>query len=137
MHFTVLEKDKSLTPDKWTILVVEDEPDSLETISKILRHNNIRVCISRNGKECLKVIEEVDPTAVIMDLFMPEMDGWETLMHIRSNVSTSRIPVVAVTAYYSASLAEESLKAGFNGYFPKPVSPLLFVNQLTQIISGQ
>jgi CheY-like chemotaxis protein len=121
--------------NEWQVLVVEDEFDSMQTISLVLAYHGIEVVRARNGKECLKTLEDLQPTAVVMDLMMPEMDGWETLARIRANKATAALPVVAVTAYYSVDVEEEAHKAGFNAFFSKPVRPAAFVKQLAEIVS--
>ncbi len=65
---------------------------------------------------------------------MPEMDGWETLEQIRSNPETANLPVIAVTAYHSVDVAHDAMKAGFNAYFAKPLSPQHFVDELKRIL---
>ena len=125
-----------MNPLEWVILIVEDEFDSLQTISKILEHHGIQIRAAHNGNECLRLLAEIEPTAVVMDLAMPEMDGWETLAEIRANPATAHLPVVAVTAFYSTDVGEDVFKAGFDGYFTKPVRPATFVNQLGQVIEA-
>ena len=120
---------------QWTILVAEDEYDSLQTISMILRHYGIQLYIARNGNECLLLLQQVTPTLVILDLMMPEMDGWVTLAQIRADQLIAHLPVVAVTAYYSVEMMEEARLAGFDGFFNKPVSPTKFVPKLAEIVS--
>jgi CheY-like chemotaxis protein len=122
--------------EKWRVLVVEDEYDSLQVVSKVLQYHHIHVTVARNGRECLQILPEVNPTLIVMDLAMPEMDGWETLVEIRANPATAHIPVVAVTAYGSDRVASDALQAGFNGYFPKPVSPYSFVDDLVKVVSA-
>ena len=119
---------------EWRVLVVEDEYDSITMVSKILSHHGIQVHVAENGVQCLAVIEQFDPIIVVMDLAMPEMNGWETLVQLRSNPNTAHIPVVAITAFDSVDVAEDAYKAGFDGYFPKPVSPKNFVEELAAII---
>jgi CheY-like chemotaxis protein len=126
-----------LNTKDWIILIAEDEYDSLQTLSKILQFHKIRIFVSQNGQECLNLLNEHMPHAVIVDLAMPEMDGWETLAQIRANKATAHLPVVAVTAYYSIEVAEDAIKAGFDAYFAKPVSPVTFVNELAEIIAAK
>lgn len=118
----------------WHILVVEDEYDSIQVVSKILRHHGARVSVVRNGQECLNVIDDLDPSLIIMDLALPEMDGWETLDALRANPKTMTIPVIAVTAYHSVNVAEDARKAGFDAYFPKPIDPNSIIQLLLQFI---
>jgi CheY-like chemotaxis protein len=123
-----------MNTDGWQVLVVEDEKDSIKMVSKILSHHGIQVYVASNGRECLARLNEISPTLVVMDLAMPEMDGWETLRHMRANPSSAHIPVVAITAYHSANVAHDAVQSGFNAYFPKPLDPKSFVVDLAQVV---
>lgn len=118
----------------WKILVVEDEYDSIQVVSQVLEHHDIQIYVARDGQECLEVVEKIMPTLVIMDLAMPKLDGWQTLVAMRSNPATAHIPIVATTAYHSAEVAKDTVKAGFDAYYPKPIDPASFVDSLAQII---
>jgi CheY-like chemotaxis protein len=119
----------------WKVMIVEDEYDSVQMVSKIVSHSGAQVYVARNGRECLEQVGSVDPTVIIMDLAMPEMDGWETLVELRSNPHTAHIPVVAMTAYHSDNVAEDAQRVGFDAYFPKPLSPMNFVNSLSSLLA--
>ncbi|MFQ3648335.1 MAG: response regulator [Anaerolineae bacterium] len=123
-----------MMPKDWQILVVEDEYDSIQMVSKILQHSGIAVEIAHNGLECLEALKRRLPTLIIMDLALPVMDGWETLHHIRSNPETAHLPVVAITAYHSVNLEDDAYKAGFNAYMPKPLETQALVKHLERII---
>ncbi|XWX05179.1 response regulator [Aggregatilineales bacterium SYSU G02658] len=123
-----------MMPKDWHILVVEDEYDSIQMVSKILQHSGIAVEIAHNGLECLEALKRGLPTLIIMDLALPLMDGWETLHHIRSNPDTRHLPVVAITAYHSVNLEEDAYRAGFNAYMPKPLETQALVKHLERII---
>ena len=125
-----------MTPADWTIIVVEDTFDDQQLASAILSHSGIDVRIAQNGRECIDLLDQIDPTLIVTDLAMPDMDGWEMLKALRSNTHTDHIPVVAVTAYDSVDVAHDAQKAGFNGYFAKPISPRKFVDQLNDIITS-
>lgn len=118
----------------WRVLVVEDEFDSIQMVSKILRHHGAEVHVARNGRECLKALETLRPTLIIMDLALPEMDGWEALEKIRANPQTARIPVAAITAYHSVNVAEDAHEAGFNAYFPKPLDTGRIIESLGELL---
>lgn len=121
--------------DNWQVLIVEDEFDSAQMVSKILTHHKIEVTVAHNGQEALDVLTALVPTIIVMDLSMPEMDGWTTLMEIRANPNTAHIPVVAMTAYHSVNVAQDAIAAGFDAYFPKPVEPGTFVQSLSEIVN--
>lgn len=124
----------SREPSTWRVLVVEDEYDSIQMVSKILRHHGAEVHVARTGLECLEILETLMPSLVIMDLALPEMDGWETLTKIRANPTTRELPVVAITAYHSVSVEEDAREAGFNAYFPKPLNTNRIIQQLGEIV---
>lgn len=121
--------------DNWKVIVVEDTYDDQQLVSRMLGHHGAEVFIAKNGHECLQLLNQIEPTVVVTDLAMPGKDGWQTLVAIRSNTETAHIPVIAVTAYHSADVAEDALNAGFDGYFPKPLHPQTFVSRLAEILS--
>lgn len=125
-----------MTDRNWTVLVVEDEYDSIQMVSKILQHNGIRVQIAHNGVECLQALHQAIPTMIIMDLALPEMDGWETLAQMRRTPEFAAIPVMAITAYHSVSVEEDARRAGFNGYMPKPLDMMALVKHLTRLVEA-
>lgn len=121
-------------PTEWQVLVVEDEYDSIQMVSKILRHHGVDVHIAHDGHECLAFLHEHTPTLIIMDLALPEMDGWETLVKIRGDEKIAHIPIAAITAYHSVNVEEDAHDAGFDAYFPKPLNPNTIVEHLSELL---
>lgn len=121
----------------WHVVIAEDEPDSVRMVSKILEHHGVHVDVAHNGDECLALLETTTPTLVVVDLAMPGRDGWQTLAAIRANPATAHLPVVAVTAYYAPDVAEDAARAGFDGFFAKPVSAKAFVPCLEGILRAR
>ncbi|MBE2270500.1 MAG: response regulator [Anaerolinea sp.] len=119
-----------MVTERIKVIVVEDLFDDGQVISKLLEHHGVEVYITRNGDECLQLLQDVEPILVITDLAMPRRDGWQTLVGIRSNARTAHIPVIAITAYHSAEVAADALRAGFDGYLPKPINPQGFMQYL-------
>lgn len=122
--------------DQWKVLVVEDEPDSIHLVSELMSHYGSQVFSATNGVEAIAMLSDLQPTIIVMDLAMPEKDGWQTLREIRANPDIAGIPVVAITAYHSASVAQDAINAGFDAYFPKPVDPDHFLAQLSKLVEG-
>ena len=120
----------------YTVIVVEDTYDDIQMVSKILEFHGITVHIAQNGVECMALLEQVEPDAVITDLAMPSMDGWQVLEAIGNHRTMAHIPVIAVTAYDSSTVEADARGAGFSAYFAKPLSPRDFVQQLANIISN-
>ncbi|MFQ3534818.1 MAG: response regulator [Aggregatilineales bacterium] len=118
----------------WKVIVVEDSFDDQQLVSHILEHHGIQVYLAKNGDECLQLLTQIEPTLIVTDLAMLGKDGWQTLVGVRSNPATAQIPVIAITAYHSADVAEDAIRAGFDGYFPKPINPQTFVARIQEIL---
>jgi len=110
----------SQDPKEWTILIVDDEPDNLGVARKVLQFNGAEVHIARNGLEGLSVLENITPSFVLLDLSMPEMDGWAMFKSIRSKNNFQQMPIIALTAHAMSGDKERVLEAGFDGYIAKP-----------------
>jgi CheY-like chemotaxis protein len=120
----------------WHALVVEDEADSAEVVERILAFHQIQHATARSAEEALALLERNIPTLIIIDLALPGMDGWELLRAVRSNPATAHVPVAAVTAYHSTSVAQEAIRAGFDAYFPKPIEAVSFFQELERVVRG-
>jgi two-component system cell cycle response regulator DivK len=112
---------------------VDDEPDSLQLLHDLLSHHGIDVYQARGGQECLELLQSVTPTLIVMDLAMPKPDGWDVLEQIRANPSLASVPIIAVTAYHSGTLARQVLEAGFTAYIPKPIKSREFMQRLQEL----
>ena len=123
-----------MSSETWQIIVVEDEYDSLQMVSDILRFHGVDVLIAHNGQKCLDLLKTNQVTLVVTDLAMPDMNGWEILSAIRSNPQMKTVPVVAISAYHSVEVAEQARAAGFDAFYPKPISPKTFVQNLAKLI---
>ncbi len=99
------------------ILVVEDEPDTVFLLKQILRIAGFNVLSAYNGNEALKKVAEHKPDAVLLDIMMPEMDGWQTLKYLRQ---MTHAPVVVVSALAEKEAVVEGLQRGVDDYITKP-----------------
>lgn len=102
------------------VMIVEDEFHAQAVLSRMLNHLGVTVVAVNDGAACLAALESSTPHLIIMDLAMPEKDGWQTLAAIRANPATAHLPVVAVTAYHSVETQEDARQAGFDAFFGKP-----------------
>jgi two-component system cell cycle response regulator DivK len=125
-----------MTSYQLQILVVDDDYDSLQVTMQAVRIGGgpIEVIGVHDGEECMDRLKTIHPSLIVMDLALPQMDGWQTLASIRAIPALARIPVVAITAYHSYNVAEDARRAGFDAYFPKPLNVSTFMNNLEQII---
>ncbi len=118
----------------WDIVVIDDEPDSLEVARFILDFYGANVHTAINGMDGLAVVERVKPRFVISDLSMPEMDGWEFIQSLRTIQSTQAIPVIALTAHAMRGDKNRALEAGFHSYLTKPLTALTFMDELLTLL---
>jgi len=118
----------------WVVLVVDDERDNLGVAEKILSFYGAKVHIAYNGLEGLSALLLVSPTFVLLDLSMPQMDGWEMLAKMRASPDTRDIPVIALTAHAMEGDQERVLAAGFNGYIAKPYRLSTFLTDIRKCL---
>jgi len=105
----------------WTVIAIDDEPDSLEVLSEVLELHDVKVHSVDAGSEVLHLLETITPTLVITDLSMPQMDGYQLLYRIRHNAATTHIKVIALTAHAMSGDRERIMSVGFDGYLTKPL----------------
>ncbi len=118
----------------WHVLVVEDDPDGQEVVSRILRHHNITVDVAPTGEDALNMLNAIDYSLAVIDLSLPQIDGWRVLENIQMTPRIAQLPCIAVTAFHSADVAVKAIQAGFTAYFPKPIDPSSFVQELQNIV---
>jgi CheY-like chemotaxis protein len=119
---------------QWRVLVIEDEDDSMELVQGVLGYYGIPSTGAGSSEEALTMLDEINPTLVIVDLNLPGIDGWRFLHQVRQNARYSSVPFVAMTAYHSAEMAEQAIEAGFSAYFIKPIDATSFVRELEGIV---
>ncbi len=117
------------------VLIVEDEADSLELLETILKHQGIVSTGAQTAEEALAILDDVDPSLIIVDLALPGMDGWGLLQRLQANPSLKDVPKVAVTAYHTPILAAKAITAGFDAFFPKPIDAGSFIDDLNMIVA--
>lgn len=116
----------------WTVVVVDDEPDSIEVVTDVLEFHGARVHSTSNGHEALDLATALKPTFILTDLSMPGMDGWALLSHLKKNPALMNIPVIALTAHAMTGDAERVLAAGFTGYLSKPLAVMTLISDIKQ-----
>jgi len=117
------------------VLIVDDDPDTLFTLNEMVQATGCKTHIAKSGLECLRILENTRPDLILLDIMMPEMDGFQTLKNIRSHKDLAGIPIYAVTAKAMVGDKEIILKHGFNDYIPKPVKPTIISSKIAQLFS--
>ena len=113
------------------ILLVEDNDMNRDMLSRRLRRRGFDVAVAVSGTEGFECARQQEPDLILMDLTLPEVDGWESTRLIRENVVTRNIPVVALTAHALVSVRERALASGFDDFATKPVN----INKLVEIMN--
>lgn len=111
------EKDYS----KYTVLAVDDVPLNLILVEKILQRYNFKVKKANGGQEALDMIAAEKPSLVLLDLLMPNVDGFDVLAALSKSEETSNIPVVILSALNSESDIEKALSNGAKDFVTKPI----------------
>lgn len=105
-----------------SILVIEDEPEICEFASKVLELEGYEVLHAEDGNEGLKLVREREYAMILLDLKLPEPDGWVVLEEIMADQELHRIPVVVFTATAEISQRNRAISMGVADYLVKPVS---------------
>ncbi|MFZ1941445.1 MAG: response regulator, partial [Terracidiphilus sp.] len=115
------QSDDALADRK--VLVVDDDVRNIFALSSVLERRGMKVLSAGTGREAIATIESTpDLAIVLMDIMMPEMDGYETMQVIRQNQALRRLPIIALTAKAMKGDRERCLEAGASEYLAKPVN---------------
>lgn len=119
------------------ILVVEDNSINQQIAREILEDAGVKVTIAGNGREAVEILEKKSFDLVLMDLQMPEMDGFQAVNIIRSQLFLKKLPILAMTAHALVGDREKSLEAGMNDHITKPINPELLLETLSRWLPGE
>jgi len=112
-----VDLDEVYASERHSVLVIEDEPDTVALLKHILRSAGFNVMGAMSGSEALKKCAEVRPDLIMLDLMMPDMDGWETYRYLRQ---ISDVPVIVISAVGDKDDIVRALRQGVDDYLTKP-----------------
>jgi len=121
-------------PERPVVLVVEDDPEMNQLQCELLDVHGFDSQAAYTGAEALELCDEKTTDAVLLDLMLPEMDGYETCRQLRSQAATDRMPIVMITALDSEDCRQRGLEAGADAYFTKPFDPDQVISTLEVLI---
>ena len=120
------------------ILLAEDNPINQQVAREVLENVGVVVAVANHGREAVQMLDQSQYDVVLMDLQMPEMDGYEATTHIRKDPRFKALPIIAMTAHAMVEEREKCLATGMNGHLPKPIDPeKLYATLLQWIKPGQ
>jgi CheY-like chemotaxis protein len=105
------------------VLVVDDDPDILQTLALCLTSEGYNVLMASNGQEALELLRQQKPACILLDLMMPVMDGFTTLEALRTDERTRSIPVVILSALSSGEVRRRCHDMGVRAILQKPYKP--------------
>lgn len=123
--------------DNINILLVEDSLTQSVMLQNILKKNNYNVTAFQNGKEALEYLQHNKPAIIISDIIMPEMDGYELCLHIKSLKETRDIPVILLTSLSEPGDIIKGLECGANNFITKPYDEHLLLSRIKYILVNQ
>src|SRR5215475_1520364 len=116
----VFKLSEPLTSTSARILVVDDTPANIQTLTSILKEHGYQLSVATNGRQALEAIEKVHPDLVLMDVMMPEMDGYEACSRIKASPSWRDLPIIFLSAKTDASDIVHGFELGAVDYVAKP-----------------
>lgn len=117
---------------KGRVLIVEDNMDTYELVRFILEKNGYEVFLAVNGRDGVNAATKQKPDLIVMDLSMPEMDGWTATRLIKQNNQTSAIPLIALTAHVLPGDRQRAVDSGCDEYITKPMDLLELVETVNR-----
>lgn len=125
-----------LAESKHKVLVVDDEPAVAKLVSRVIRaaHPEYEVLVAHDGFAAGELVASARPDVVVLDLRMPQLDGFEVCRRIKSREDTKEIVVIAVTAYHSSKAQKEIMDCGASAYLVKPLDAEALVQQVEAAI---
>jgi two-component system cell cycle response regulator DivK len=119
-----------------TVLVIEDNERNLYLVTYLLERQGFIVQAARDGASGIERAITDRPDLVILDIQLPQMDGYEVAKTLRTFQDLERTPIVAVTSYAMPGDREKALAVGCDGYLEKPIEPLTFVDEVERLMGA-
>ena len=120
-----------------TLLIIEDNDQNLYLMRFLLEKSGFSVIDSANGPDGIEMAAAERPRAILLDIQLPGMDGYEIAARLKGLPETASIPIMAVTSYAMAGDRERILAAGADGYMEKPIDPDTFVGEISRFLNGE
>ncbi|MBL4655400.1 MAG: response regulator, partial [Bacteroidia bacterium] len=133
------KSDTTLNLDSIQVLLVEDNPINQLLAKKVLSGWNCTTDTAENGKIAIEKLNACNYDIILMDIQMPEMDGYETTKHIRNkmNSTKNKVPIIAMTAHASSGEADKCLALGMDDYISKPFVPQELNNKIVALVKAK
>ncbi len=118
------------------ILIIEDNEQNLYLSTFLLEKHEFEVIQARDGREGIKLAAQFKPSIILLDIQLPEMDGYTVAKELRKNQNLASVPIVAVTSYAMIGDRERIIAAGCTGYIEKPINPDTFISEIEEYLQS-
>jgi CheY-like chemotaxis protein len=122
---------------RFRVLVVDDEPFICRSLSFVLRKDDYEVAEARDGEDALRMIRELKPDLVFLDVMMPKLNGFEVTQRVRTDASLDDVRIVLLTAKGQDADREVGEQAGANEYMTKPFSPTKILEVARRLLARE
>lgn len=119
---------------KSRILLVDDEPDIVETAAFMLQARNYSVSTALGGLECIEKARDEHPDLILLDIMMPDMDGYDVCMRLKTDEDTKHIPIIMLTAKGESEAVLKSHSLGADDYIVKPFSLPTLLGKMKKLL---
>lgn len=117
------------------ILIVDDEPNIVMSLEYAFQKQGFQVFIARDGSEALTIMSTALPDAVILDIMMPQVDGYETIKQIKNNPAFAKAKIIFLSAKSKTDDVEKGLALGADAYFTKPFSVKKLIAAVEELLN--
>jgi len=117
------------------ILIVDDEPNIVMSLEFLMRKNGYRVSIARNGTEALAAIDETAFGVILLDIMMPDVDGYQVCRHLRQRPDRATTRVIMLSAKSKEADVQKGYEAGADLYLPKPFSTRQLMEKVKELLA--
>lgn len=119
---------------KRTVLLIEDNPQNRYLVTYLLEQNGFAVVTANDGKQALERIVAGRPDIILLDIQLPERDGYAVASDLRALPELLSTPIIALTSYAMMGDRERAIAAGCDGYMEKPIDPEAFINDISAFL---
>lgn len=118
------------------VLIIEDNEQNMYLFSFLLEQNGHQVIQAENGYRGMALAEDEQPDFILLDIQLPDMNGYEIAHKLKNNPQTKDIPIIAVTSYAMVGDREKTMESGCTGYIEKPINPDTFLSEIKRFIAN-
>lgn len=125
-----------MTDQAFSVLLVDDDPHTGNIFRMVMDYHNCELQVADTAEAALKYLETYQPDVIVMDIFLPDADGFQAFNTIRRNALAPNSRIIATTAYHTTETHQDVLSRGFNGFLPKPFESTALIPYIRNIVTG-